>query len=113
MFRHRELVSIIIAAHAAGKKVTFSVPMRPTHSFSFVHFTSSDDEPEQVECVIDETRYKLKDNHKITLKAVDEEQFSYDHYYVSDLESLMKRSPDVYVMLIDGVKYEHVENVAA
>jgi len=42
-----------------------------------------------VECKINEDRYKVEDGYKITLKALDP-RFTYEHYYQSDFESLVK-----------------------
>lgn len=43
-----------------------------------------------VECRIDESRYKVADEYKITLVSLDE-RYSYRHYYQSDFESLVKK----------------------
>ena len=68
----------------------FLVPMRPVRTyFSLISLTSSSDPEIIVPAKITEERYKLKDNYKITLKSV-YDGFGYDHFYISDLESLIK-----------------------
>jgi len=42
-----------------------------------------------VECKIDEDRYKVEEGYKLTLKSLDP-RFTYNHYYQSDFESLVK-----------------------
>jgi hypothetical protein len=46
---------------------------------------------EDVVCEIVENRYKLSDEYKITLKAIDP-AFGKVHYYLSDLESLINKN---------------------
>lgn len=41
------------------------------------------------ECRIDETRYKIEDGYKITIKSIDP-FFSYDHYYQHDFMEMVK-----------------------
>lgn len=75
-----------------GKKdIRFIVPMRPIQNYGFIMITSSNDPLEMTECLIDETYYKIADNYKITLKAIDP-RFGYDHYYLEDLASLISRN---------------------
>lgn len=42
-----------------------------------------------VECKIDEKRYKVADGYKLTLVSLDP-NYTYDHYYQEDFESLVK-----------------------
>lgn len=41
-------------------------------------------------CKIDETRYKIEDGYKITLRSIDP-HYSYEHYYQSDFNSSIER----------------------
>lgn len=41
------------------------------------------------ECKIDESRYKVKDGYKITLRSLDP-AFTYDHYYQCDFMSMVE-----------------------
>ena len=68
----------------------FLIPMRPVRTyFGLISLTSSSDPEIVVPAKITEERYKLKDNYKITLKSV-YDGFGSDHFYMSDLESLIK-----------------------
>ena len=67
-----------------------------------IGFTSSSDEPEWFECYVDETRYKVEDNYKITLRDINNN--AYEHYYQDDFLHLMweglivpKTSDDIHV----------------
>ena len=74
---------------AGIEKCMFLVPMRPVRTyFGLISLTSSSDPEIIVPAKITEERYKLKDNYKITLKSV-YDSFGKEHYYVSDLESLI------------------------
>ena len=56
-----------------NKDIHYFCLMHPI-DYSFSHFgiafTSSSDEPIWFECEVDESRYKVDDNYKITLKAI-------------------------------------------
>ena len=68
----------------------FLIPMRPVRTyFGLISLTSSSDPEIIVPAKITEERYKLKDNYKITLKSV-YDGFGSDHFYISDLESLIE-----------------------
>ena len=68
----------------------FLTPMRPIRTyFGLISLTSSSDPEIIVPAKITEERYKLKDNYKITLKSV-YDGFGSNHFYISDLESLIK-----------------------
>ena len=68
----------------------FLTPMRPVRTyFGLISLTSSSDPEIVVPAKITEERYKLKDNYKITLKSV-YDGFGSNHFYISDLESLIK-----------------------
>lgn len=74
-----------------------------------IAFRTSNTPEDIVECVINESRYKVLDGYKITLRAVNPE-YGQDHYYQSDLESILRTRPDykVYVVTIDG--YTQIPN---
>jgi hypothetical protein len=42
------------------------------------------------DCVIDEKRYKISDHYKLGVRALEENKFGTDSYYISDLFSLIK-----------------------
>ena len=85
-----------------NKDIHYFCMMRPIQSLFGISFTSSSDELEWFECYVDEERYKVADNYKITLRAVDGR--AYEHYYQSDFLQLMwegfivpKTSDDIHV----------------
>ena len=86
-------ISLLGEINRIGKnKIRFFIPMRPIHSFSgFCSFTSSDDPEYLTECYIDEQRYKVEDDYKITLRAVNP-LFSWQHFYLCDLERFINNN---------------------
>lgn len=85
-----------------NKNIHYFCKMRPIQSFLGISFTSSSDELEWFECYVDEDRYKVDDNYKITLRSVD--GHAYEHYYQDDFLQLMwegfivpKTSDDIHV----------------
>lgn len=69
----------------------FMVPMRPIRSvLGLFNYKNSDDKETSVPCVISEDRYKVSGNYKITLKCL-YPSFGQEHFYISDLEALIKR----------------------
>lgn len=66
----------------------FMTPMRPVNQIMFIRYKSSSDPEVTVPCRIDEDRYKIEDNYKITLKCT-YPQFGKEHYYMSDLAQLI------------------------
>jgi len=68
----------------------FLVPMRPLDTyFGFISFTSSNDTEVIVPAKIDEDRYKVNENYKITLKSI-YPKFGKENFYTSDLESMIE-----------------------
>lgn len=68
----------------------FLIPMRPTRTyFGLISIVDSSDKEFIVPAKIDEGRYKIKDNYKITLRCI-YDGFSAQHFYISDLESFIK-----------------------
>lgn len=70
-----------------NKDIHYFCLMRPIQSIFGIGFTSSSDALEWFECYVDEERYKVEDNYKITLRAIDGR--AYEHYYQSDFLHLM------------------------
>jgi len=73
-------------------------------------FTSSNDPWDIVECVIDESRYKVSDGYKITFKALDE-SYGSDHYYQMDFDNMFRKDRNhgdyrVYILVDEDNKYE-------
>jgi hypothetical protein len=93
------------------KNLRFYIPMRRLEFAGIIPgiaFTSSTSEEEVVLCNIDEVRYKIKDDYKITLTANDP-RYGKNHFYISDLHTLFsdsRRENDgrfrCYVETIDG-----------
>lgn len=72
-----------------AENIVFIVPMLPVRRvLGVVTSTSTSDKLVNVECVIDESKYKLEDNYKITLQAKDR-KYGSDDFYQSDLASLI------------------------
>lgn len=102
---------VALAQEFGIKNIRIFAPMRPLEMIGFIPgiaFKSSDSEEKVVECEIDESRYKVKDNYKITLKSIDKPDngafFGKEHYYISDLNSIIGRDDrySVYAVTIDG-----------
>lgn len=70
------------------KDATYFCLMQPIQSIFGLSFTCSSDAFEWFECIIDETRYKVDDNYKVTLRALN--GGAYEHYYQDDFISLLK-----------------------
>lgn len=63
----------------------FIVPMLPLRNMIGINYTSSSDDKVDVPCIINEDRYKIEDNYKITLVSI-YEGFGKQNFYISDLE---------------------------
>ena len=70
-----------------------------------IGFTSSSDELEWFECYVAETRYKVEDNYKITLRDINNN--AYEYYYQDDFLHLMWEGLIV-PKTSDGIHVEHV-----
>lgn len=68
-----------------------------------IAFRSHSAPQDTVECVIDESRYRVSEDYKITLRACDP-AYGREHYYISDLNSILREREEfrVYVINIDG-----------
>ena len=72
------------------KNAHYFACMRPIQTcFGFISFTSSTDREKWVECEIDESRYKVDNGYKVTLRSI-EEGYGRENYYQSDFKSLVK-----------------------
>lgn len=69
----------------------FIVPMKPIRSILGFKFTNSNDPEYNVPCRIDESRYKIDDNYKITLICDYQKEFGKESYYLSDLQLMINR----------------------
>ena len=85
-----------------NKEIHYFCLMRPIQRILNVAFTNSSDELEWFECYVDEERYKVDDNYKITLRDINNN--AYEHYYQDDFLSLIwegfivpKTSDDIHV----------------
>lgn len=91
-----------------NKNIHYYALMQPI-DYSFapfgIAFTCGSDEPVWFECAVDESRYKVDDNYKITLRALN--GGAYEHYYQEDFMSLMykgliipKTSEDMHIEFV-------------
>ena len=70
----------------------FLIPMKPIRTVAgLIAYTSSEDEDVIVPAVIDETRHRVKDDYKITLKSL-YPQFGHVDFYISDLGNLLRHN---------------------
>jgi hypothetical protein len=94
------------------KNLVFCIPMRPLEFAGFIPgiaFKTSTSEEVVVPARIDESRYKISQGYKITLRA-DDPAYGREHFYICDLESLFRdcrRAKDnryrCFVETIDGL----------
>lgn len=83
--------SLLQAIGNVGKdKIVFLAPFRPLRRMLIISYTSSSDPEVMLPARIAEDVYKLADNYKITLEPM-YEGYARDHYYISDLESLIRK----------------------
>lgn len=83
-----------LAKEYGVKNLVFYVPMQPLEYAGIIPgiaFKCSGTPEEIVLCRVDESRYTVSDNYKITLRAEDK-RFGREHYYISDLESNFRDS---------------------
>ena len=83
----------------------FALMQVPDHYFGIISCVSSDSPWYWIECYVDEERYKVEDNYKITLRACN--GCTYEHYYQDDFLSLMyeglivpKTSEDIHMEIV-------------
>ena len=70
-----------------NKDIHYFCLMLPIRRILGVAFTNSSDAEEWFECYVDEDRYKVDDNYKITLRDINHN--AYEHYYQDDFLKLM------------------------
>jgi hypothetical protein len=101
-----------LAAEYGVPNLRFFIPMRRLEFAGLIPgiaFKSSNTPEEIVECALHEGRYKVLEDYKVTLRAIDAEKYGQEHFYASDLSSLFKRSIEegdrqfrVFVVTEDG-----------
>lgn len=76
-----------------SQSLVFMIPMQPIRDMGFVSFTCSDDEYVLQECTLVDGIYNrnVVDGYKCVLKSKDP-RFGAREFYVSDLNSLIRRS---------------------
>ena len=90
-----------------NKDIHYFCLMRPIQPlFGGFGFTSSLDAEEWFECYVDEERYKVDDNYKITLRDVNHR--AYEHYYQDDFFNLIYNGL-IIPKVSDDMHIEHVE----
>lgn len=70
-----------------NKHIHYFCLMRPVQSLFGISFTCSSDELQWYECEVDESRYKVDENYKVTLRNINGPE--YEHYYQSDFMQLI------------------------
>lgn len=76
------------ASVVVNKDSHYFALLGPRCGLFFVSGNSAD--LQWAECYVDESRYKLSENYKVTLRAIDQDRFSYRDYYIEDFESLLQ-----------------------
>lgn len=76
---------------AGVENVRFKLAMSRVHRFpgTTLGFVSRGENEKLVDCFIDEKRYKVEDDFKITLRAEDP-NYGYEHFYLMDLNTLVR-----------------------
>lgn len=101
------LTDFCFIKHMAEKhsveNLRFIIPLSPLRGFLGMAYRSSNDSEFLFECSVDESRYRVKDGYKITLKATDP-HYGSETFYQSDLESMIRsyhqgKTSRVYTML--------------
>lgn len=95
-------VDIVKLAEEVGvENLCFLVKMKPIRSvLGLLSYTSSSDPDILMICEIDESRYKVSDSYKITLKSIEQIKGlrGSEHFYICDLQSMI-RSGQVSVLI--------------
>ena len=109
-----EFDSIVDVVREFGaKNVVVTVPMQPLRFVGLIPgiaLTSSSDEPIIVAGFIDESRYKVEEDYKITLESNDT-RCGREHFYISDLDSIIRSRPEfrVYYLHEDGFTQVYIK----
>lgn len=69
------------------ENVFVEIKSKKLHRCLFLTYTTSDEAKSKI-CHINEDRYKISEDYKITL-APDDKNFAKHHYYISDLNSII------------------------
>lgn len=93
-FNYHDLVKLINEIGISA--VRFLVPMNKVEDWGFLKFKNASDTKVSVICYIDESRFKVNDNYKITLVA-DDKLYGSDDYYTMDLAQLIR---DGYIKIL-------------
>lgn len=110
-----------LAAEYGAINLRFFVPMQVTESLHMMGLpcgmTNGDSPYVEVECEVDESRYKMADGYKIALKPVVQEliegrfYFAGRDYYQMDFINMIERDPDefrIYVLVDEDNKYQRL-----
>jgi hypothetical protein len=101
---YKSILKAYREAQENGQELEFLIPLsgRSTIIASSYPVTVQSGQLRQlVRCTIDEARHKISDNYKITLVEKDPDDplsASSETFYIMDLESLMRESPDRFKM---------------
>lgn len=99
-----------VAEEYGVKNIRVFIPMPRLMFTPFPGIALADhNNTETVVCEVDESRYAVADNYKITFRALDP-MFGYEHFYISDFNTLVREHPDtyrVYIVNIDG--YQQIQ----
>jgi hypothetical protein len=105
---------VALAKEYGVTNLRFRIPMRPLEMAGIIPgiaFKSSNTPSLPTLCKINEDRYLVANDYKITLEhdveyaAEGDNYCGKEHFYVSDLESLISRAPEeyeIFVITIDG-----------
>jgi hypothetical protein len=96
-----------------AKNVRFYLPMNPLEFAGLIPgiaFTSSNSPKQVVECEIYEGRYKISENYKIELRAVNR-VYGKESWYIMDLDTALRyQDSRIRVYILHGDGYTQVPN---
>ena len=105
---YRSIVDVV--REFGVKNVVVTVPMRPLRYVNFIPgfaMTCSSDEHIIVAGFIEEDRYKVEDNYKITL-ASNDARCGREHYYICDLNAMIRSREEIRVFYLHEDGYTEV-----
>jgi hypothetical protein len=115
MMNERNINIVSLVETYGVKNLRFYIPMRPLEMMGFIPgiaFKFSNTPEEMTECEIDESWYKVADDYKITLVSVKNPQstkvFGKEHFYISDLESIIERDSRYRVLSLNIDGYSQI-----
>lgn len=88
------------------RNMHFFAQMEGVRSIPILGIGISDGNCTWRECVIDEERFPLEENYKITLRAIDG-SYGYEHYYMMDFLSMLEQG----AILVTNQNNAHVEHI--